>query len=51
MQSTLVHAIGVSEDDDVKKTEEILKLIQAHFQRQRNVALRHVHFEERHQVL
>ena len=47
MRATLTHAIGVLEDDQSKTVDQIITLIKEHLQRQRNVALRLVKFEER----
>ncbi|KAK8400946.1 hypothetical protein O3P69_002611 [Scylla paramamosain] len=49
MRGMLVHAIGIAEDDNSTMVDDILDCIHPHFQRQRNVTLHHVRFEERHQ--
>ena len=49
MRGTLVHAIGIPEDDDTTDVGDILDSVHKHFQRQRNVTLRRVRFEERRQ--
>ena len=49
MRETLVHAIGIPEDDDTIDVGDILDSLHKHFQRQRNVTLRRVRFEERRQ--
>ena len=49
MRGTLVHAIGVAEDDHSLSVDDLLAKVHGHFQRQRNVTLRRVRFEERRQ--
>lgn len=49
MRGRLAHAVGVAEDDDTLPVREVLERLTTHFQRQRNVALRRVKFEERRQ--
>ena len=49
MRGTLAHAVGISEDDDTIPVKRVLEHLTVHFQRQRNIALRRVKFEERRQ--
>ncbi|KAG0721036.1 Retrovirus-related Pol polyprotein from transposon opus [Chionoecetes opilio] len=49
MRGTLAHAVGIVEDNDTLPVKEVLDRLTIHFQRQRNVALRRVKFEERRQ--
>lgn len=49
MRGTLAHAVGIAEDDYTLSVDDVLKRVTEHFQRQRNVALRRVKFEERRQ--
>ncbi|KAG0722364.1 Transposon Ty3-I Gag-Pol polyprotein [Chionoecetes opilio] len=49
MRGTLAHTVGIAEDNDTLPVKEVLDRLTIHFQRQRNVALRRVKFEERRQ--
>lgn len=47
MRGTLAHAIGTAEDDYSLSVDDVFKRVTDHFQRQRNLELRPVKFEER----
>ncbi|XP_045126112.1 uncharacterized protein K02A2.6-like isoform X2 [Portunus trituberculatus] len=49
MRGKLAHAVGILEDDNNTPVGDILILVHAHFERQRNVTFRRVKFEERRQ--
>lgn len=49
MQATLAHAIIIAEDDYTLSVKQVLDRVLTHFQRQWNVAVRRVRFEERRQ--
>lgn len=46
MRATLVHAISMDEDDHTNTMQQILTHIKTHLQRQRNIVLQRVRFEE-----
>lgn len=49
MRSKLAHAIRIGEDDNSLSVNNVLNHMTEHFQRQRNVALRGIKFEEQRQ--
>lgn len=49
MRGTLAHAVGISKSDDSVPLKRVLDHLTVHFQRQENIALRRVRFEERRQ--
>ena len=49
MRRTLEHAVGISESDDSVPVKRVLDHLTVHFQRQQNIVLRRVRFEERRQ--